>query len=194
MARNGDTTTLLGRLGAWCARRRWWVLGAWVVALVGLTLLGSALGGKPSDNLSVPGLPAAEGAAVLQRAFPGQGATDGQVVIRAERGTLLTGPPRAAIAETAERLRAVAGVASVQPPGRPGTVSPDGRTALMGIEWSTPPGDLGPAQLDRVREAAQPLEPEQIRARMRLDLELAFAVIAGFQRTGFELAQELGDP
>ena len=144
MARHDDTTTLLGRLGAWCARRRWWVLGAWVVALVGLTLLGSALGGKPSDNLSVPGLPAAEGAAVLQRAFPGQGTTDGQVVIRAERGTLLAGPSRAAIAESAQRLRAVDGVASVQPPGRPGTVSPDGRTALMGIEWATPPADLGP--------------------------------------------------
>ncbi|MBM3697528.1 MAG: MMPL family transporter, partial [Actinobacteria bacterium] len=82
MATGAPPITLLGRLGAWCARRRWWVLGAWVVALVGLTLLGSALGGTPSDNLSVPGLPAAEGASVLQRAFPGQGLTDGQVVIR----------------------------------------------------------------------------------------------------------------
>ena len=158
MATGDPTTTLLGRLGAACARRRWWVLGAWVVALVGLTILGSALGGKPSDNLSVPGLPAAEGAAVLQRAFPGQGLTDGQVVIRAQDGTLLAGAPRAAIAQAARQLREVPGIASVQSPGRPGTVSPDGRTALMGIEWSTPPQDLGPEQLDRVRAAARPLE------------------------------------
>jgi len=158
MATGAPPTTLLGSLGAWCARRRWWVLGAWVVALVGLTLLGSALGGKPSDNLSVPGLPAAEGATVLQRAFPGQGLTDGQVVIRSERGSLVAGAPRAAIAESARRLRAIPGIASVQPPGRPGTVAPDGRTALMSIEWSTPPEDLGPEQLGRVRAATRPLE------------------------------------
>jgi len=158
MATGAPPITLLGRLGAWCARRRWWVLGAWVVALVGLTLLGSALGGTPSDNLSVPGLPAAEGASVLQRAFPGQGLTDGQVVIRSERGSLAAAPSRAAIADSAGRLRAIPGIASVQPPGRSGTVSADGRTALMGIEWSTPPQDLGPGQLDRVRAAARPLE------------------------------------
>ncbi|MBU6363431.1 MAG: MMPL family transporter [Acidobacteria bacterium] len=158
MAPGHPTTTLFGRLGAWCARRRWWVLGAWVVALVGLTIAGSALGGRPSDNLSVPGLAAAEGAAVLQRAFPGQGLAEGQVVMRSEDGSLLRGPSRAAIAQSARALRAVPGVASVSPPGPAGTVSPDGRTALMGLEWSTPPQDLGPAQLDRVRAAARPLE------------------------------------
>lgn len=149
--------TLLGRLGRGCARHRWWVLGAWIVALLGLTVFGSALGGKPSDNLSVPGLPAAEGASVLLRAFPSQGTADGRVVVRAERGVLTTGPATAAIASTADRLRAVPGVRSVATPGAPGTVSPDSRTALIGIEWNTPAVDLGPAQLDRVRAAAAPL-------------------------------------
>ena len=158
MASGAPPTTVLGRLGGWCARRRWWVLGAWLVALVGLTVGGSALGGTPSDNLTVPGLPAAEGAAVLQRAFPGQGLTDGQVVIRSRDGSLARPAPRAAIAEAARELRAVPGVASVTPPGAPGTVSPDGRTALMAVEWSTPPQDMGPGQLDRVRAAAKPLE------------------------------------
>lgn len=151
-------TSRLGRVGAWCARRRWWVLGAWVVAIAGLTLLGIALGGKPSDNLSIPGLPAAEGQAVLQRAFPGQGLTDGQVVIRSDRGPVTAGAPRAAIARAARALGDVPGIASVTAPGPPGTVSADGRTALVGIEWRTPAQDLGPGDLERVRAAARPLQ------------------------------------
>lgn len=151
-------TSRLGRIGAWCARRRWWVLGAWVVAIAGLTLLGIALGGKPSDNLSIPGLPAAEGQAVLQRAFPGQGLTDGQVVIRSDRGPVTAGAPRAAIARAARALGDVPGIASVTAPGPPGTVSADGRTALVGIEWRTPAQDLGPGDLERVRAAARPLQ------------------------------------
>ena len=137
MEQPGTSTTLLGRLGHWCARRRWWVLGAWVVALVGLTLLGAALGGKPSDNLSVPGLPAADGAAVLQRAFPGQGAADGQVVVRSVGAPLAATADRDAVLAAARDLRRVPGIASVSLPGPPGTVSADGRTALIGIESDT---------------------------------------------------------
>lgn len=176
MASGDPTTSFLGRLGAWCARRRWWVLGAWVAALVGLTVIGAALGGKPSDNLSVPGLPAAEGAVVLQRAFPGQGLTDGQVVIRSERGSLRAAQPQAAIDDSATRLRAVEGVASVQVPGPAGTLSPDGRTGLMGVEWSTPAQDLGPSQLSAVRAAARPLE--------RAGLVVAFAGAPATQAEG----------
>lgn len=157
MAPDPRTPGLLARLGAWCARRRWWVITAWAVALIGLTVLGSSLGGKPSDNLSVPGLPAAEGATVLQRAFPGQGTTDGQVVVRSGRGTLAAPAERLAVASAVSRLRDVPGMASVRAPGAPGTVSADGRTALIGLEWSTQPQDLGPGDLERVQEAARPL-------------------------------------
>jgi RND superfamily putative drug exporter len=37
-------------------------------------------------------------------------------------------------------------------------VSVDGRTGLLGMEWRTPAEDLGPVDLDRVREATRPLE------------------------------------
>lgn len=158
MAHSPRNPRALGRLGRWCARRRWWVVSAWAVALIGLTLLGSALGGTPSDDVSVPGLPAAEGALALQRAFPGQGQADGQVVVRSEQGPLTAGRDRAAVVSAVGRLREVPGVASVEPPGAPGTVSADGRTALIGVEWSTAPQDLGPADLRRVRDAARPLD------------------------------------
>ena len=149
--------TILGRLGRWCARRRWWVLGGWIAALVGLTVLGSVLGGRPADNLSVPGLSAAEGEVVLQRAFPGQGATDGQVVIHSDGASLAGGVGRRAIVEAAHDLRTVPGMLLVALPGPPGTVSANGRTALMGLEWTLSAEDLGPVDFARVREASQPL-------------------------------------
>ena len=35
----------LGRLGRFCARRHWWVIGAWIVVLIGVAVLGRGLGG-----------------------------------------------------------------------------------------------------------------------------------------------------
>ena len=158
MTRTTPRTTLLGRLGGWCARRRWWVLAGWLAVLAGMVALGAGLGGAPSDDLSVPGLPAAEGAVVLQRAFPGQGAADGTVVVRSDGAPVTSGTGRAAIGDAARRLREVPGMRSVEVPGAPGTVSADGRTAMIGIEWSTPADELGAADLARVREAARPLQ------------------------------------
>lgn len=147
----------LGRLGRLCARRRWWVLGTWIGGLIAIALIGQALGGEPNNSVSVPGLPAADGATILQRAFPSQGATDGQVVVHSNTGPVTAGHPRAAMIEGARRLRQVPGVLTVTAPGTPGTVSPDGRTALITIEWSTPPQDLGTENMQRVRDAVVPL-------------------------------------
>jgi len=158
MTRTTPRTTLLGRLGGWCARRRWWVLSGWLAMLAGMVALGAGLGGTPSDDLSVPGLPAAEGAVVLQRAFPGQGAADGTVVVRSDGAPVTSGAGRTAIGDAARRLREVPGMRSVTVPGAPGTVSADGRTAMIGIEWSTPADELGAADLAQVRAAARPLE------------------------------------
>lgn len=146
-----------GRLGRACARHRWWVLGAWVAVLVGLSVFGLALGGVPTDNVTVPGLPAAEGASVLQRSFPSQGAADGQVVVRSEHGALLHGRNGEALLDGIRRLRDVPGVIAVMAPGPPGTVSPDDRTALITVEWSTPPEELGPTNLQHLQAAARPL-------------------------------------
>jgi uncharacterized membrane protein YdfJ with MMPL/SSD domain len=40
----------LERLGTWAARRRWWVIGAWIVILVGLSLGRNLAGGEFVNN------------------------------------------------------------------------------------------------------------------------------------------------
>ncbi len=125
----------LGRLGRFCARHHWWVIGAWVVALIGLGALGQGLGGQLNDNLSLPGVKSAQGLTVLQQAFPTQGTAQGAVVVYSATAALDSGAPQAAIAAGAAELRRVPGVLSVTPP----QVAPAGHVAQVGIEWSTPP-------------------------------------------------------
>ncbi len=143
----------LGRLGRFCARHHWWVIGAWVVALIGLGALGQGLGGQMNDNVNLPGVKSAQGLTVLQQAFPTQGTAQGTVVVYSATAALDSGAPKAAIAAGAAKLRKVPGVLSVTPP----QVAPAGHVAQVGIEWSTPPQDLGQDDLDRVQAAAHPL-------------------------------------
>ena len=47
--------TLLYRLGRWCARHRWTVIGAWV-ALLAIVTAGALTFMKPlNNNISIPG-------------------------------------------------------------------------------------------------------------------------------------------
>ena len=60
----------LERLGVWAARRRWWVIAAWVLILVGLWLGRSAFGGTFVNDYSVPGSQSEQGLDVLRADFP----------------------------------------------------------------------------------------------------------------------------
>lgn len=46
----------MGTLGRWCFRRRWVVLGLWIVAFAGMILAGGPVGGaKYSNSFTLPG-------------------------------------------------------------------------------------------------------------------------------------------
>jgi len=143
----------LGRLGRFCARRHWWVIGAWIVVLIGVAVLGRGLGGQANDTVSLPGVRSAEGLAVVQEAFPTQGAAQGVVVLYSPTRPLASPRVAAAIAAGHAALAKVPGVLSV------GTVvpSPDGHIAQVPVEWSTPPQELGQTDLNAMQAAAAPL-------------------------------------
>jgi RND superfamily putative drug exporter len=149
---------VLGRLGRWSARHRWWVLGAWVVALAAIALAGRAAGGSPSDDLSVPGMPAAVGARALAQAFPGTGASSGQIVLHVPPGRSLRDPGAArAVRRSIAAVARVPGVVGVSDPLRaPGGLARDGRTALATVTWKPPPGELGEPQLRELERATAP--------------------------------------
>jgi RND superfamily putative drug exporter len=76
---------MLQRLARFCYRRRWRVLGAWVVLLVGLFALNSTVGGKFLDEFDLPGSESQEAVDLLEEhGFDTRAGATGQVVFQAD--------------------------------------------------------------------------------------------------------------
>ncbi|WP_213817125.1 MMPL family transporter [Glaciihabitans sp. dw_435] len=88
---------LLYRLGRFAARRRWTVVGAWVVILVlaaGGYLLG---GGTLASSVSIPGTPTALTTEKLQKELPGASGGTASAVFHTEDGSPFTAAQQKAI-------------------------------------------------------------------------------------------------
>ena len=79
----------LYRLGRSSSRHRWWVVGAWVLVVVGLFVGGKAAGGELQDSFSVPGVESQKATDLLKESFPTQAGGSAQVVFHATEGTLV---------------------------------------------------------------------------------------------------------
>jgi putative drug exporter of the RND superfamily len=76
---------MLQRLARFCYRRRWRVLGAWVVLLVVLFALNSTVGGKFLDEFDLPGSESQEAVDLLEEhGFDTRAGATGQVVFQAD--------------------------------------------------------------------------------------------------------------
>jgi RND superfamily putative drug exporter len=78
---------VFARLGTWCHRRRWIVVGLWLVALVVLGGVSGAVGSDTRDEFTLPDVESRDGFDILNDEFGGQGAgITGSIVFRAEQG------------------------------------------------------------------------------------------------------------
>ena len=129
---------ILARLGAFSARRRWLVVGAWLVVLV-LTVFLAARFAEPLDTeLTVSGLQSTELLDQVDREF-GSGGDGGRVVVAAPEGqTLAAYQPAVTALGTALNARP--------------TLSPAGRIGYFGVA-SAPA-----SALDRARAAGLQVE------------------------------------
>jgi putative drug exporter of the RND superfamily len=76
---------MLQRLARFCYRRRWRVLGAWVVLLVGLFALNSTVGGKFLDEFDLPGSESQEAVDLMEEhGFDTRAGATGQIVFKAD--------------------------------------------------------------------------------------------------------------
>ncbi|QKW18385.1 MMPL family transporter [Kitasatospora sp. NA04385] len=153
---------LLWRLGAWCAGHPVVVIVCWLVVLVGVQVADHAVGGAYSDDFSVPGSQAQDGADVLAAHEPAFGGTSAQVVLH--DGQSLT-QFQSQVDQAVTSLQHLPHVLSAQdplpPPGQApqpgGPVSADGRTAYITMRFDSTPATFGDGYLDQVDAAVQPL-------------------------------------
>jgi putative drug exporter of the RND superfamily len=125
---------LLGRLGRGAARRRWWVLGAWVVVVVAIGIGSTVGGGQLRDTFAIPGTDSQQAVDVLATRFPEQNLPTAQVVLDSSAGAL----PAALITDTSTAVAKLPSVESVSEP----RVSSDGATALLTVTYSVPYADI----------------------------------------------------
>ena len=137
-------STYLYRLGRFSVRRRWFVLGAWVLAVVALTIAGKAAGGSLKDQFTVPGVESQRATDLLKATFPAQAGGTAQVVFHPSTGTVRTAANRTAIDKALRDMAGVSHVISVASPYDAGAqVSKDGTIAVANVAFDQSPLDMG---------------------------------------------------
>jgi len=142
---------VLGRLGTWCAGHSWWVIGVWLVLLLGVTVGHQQLGGSYSDDFTVATSSAAQGSALLAAHEPAAGGQGGQLVFSVPTGSVTSHATAGEAAAAA--VRALPHVLAVSDPLAGATISADRRAAYATVHFDTSPVGLGHAYVATVNTA-----------------------------------------
>ncbi|MEV6066746.1 MMPL family transporter [Nocardia sp. NPDC052001] len=165
-------------LGRFAARRRWWVLGIWIVLLAATVTVSITSGGKLNNDFTVPGTESQDVVTVLNEKLPAQGGASTQVVFATHGSAKVTDPDvMAAIAGTVTAFKGVPQVAEVIDPYQAKTIAPDGQVALSGVQYTAQAGQVEESTLDALRAAARTAEQAGV------EVEYGGAVYPGLQMT-----------
>jgi len=140
--RTAADRSLLGRLGRFTVRRRWYVIGAWAVLLAVMASFASGLTDRlGSGGFEVPGSQSLAVQRDLENRFANQFPTTALVTVHSRSSTVDDPAYRAVVEGIAGRVRAIPNVGAVESfasTGSPAFVSPDRRTTYLvaGLEGS----------------------------------------------------------
>jgi RND superfamily putative drug exporter len=155
---------MLARLATVCYRRRWRVLIAWVVALVGISILGQTVGGDLLKTFSLPGTESQAAFDVLKKDFARKGDTGDLVFKVRGSGDVFSPEVRSKIENVVAELRTQPHVVSITTPYDPAGgqrfVSPDrkiGRAEILfDVQSNDVPLDVASHMRDIVKRANSP--------------------------------------
>jgi putative drug exporter of the RND superfamily len=149
--------TLLYRLGAFGARRRRTMILGWLIVLAAVAALGVSIGGTLQNTKSIPGSPAQTALTRMDQHWPTPDSQSAQVLFQAPPGHRLTDPALAGPLRTSLAAAGrVPGVRAVGDPAADGMVSPDGRTEVADVEFSTAQDkDVPTATLDALKASGE---------------------------------------
>ena len=153
-------STLLYRLGTFCARRWWLVLLVWLFVVAAVATGWVILGARTSNDIRLPGTQTQSATDFLARDFPPQQNGQSPVVFYAENGKLTDPAARQAVLESVKRMRAVPGVYSVTGPfvrgGKGVVLSEDGKTGLAQVLLKVNGGAVTPQLAAQIMAATGP--------------------------------------
>src|SRR5689334_11090520 len=143
---------MIERIGKWCFHRRRFVLLAWIVLLVGSTVLAQVAGGTLVKSLRLPGTESQQAFDVLGQQFPTRAGDVGRIVVHADSG-VTTGDAQAAttaLLDKVSKVPHVIGVASPFVAGGERQVSNDGKTAYAEVQFDLQSNDIPLSSIDTI--------------------------------------------
>ena len=157
---------VLYRLGHFCVRRRYVVLGLWAVLVVALVALSFSLGSKASDNLSLPGTGSQKATDLLTERFPSQANGTSPIVVHTDTGDMVSGSNQDAVNKAISIARAsdiVEAVVSPYDPAGAAQVSKDKKTVYFSVALKDSIGTYTIVQIeDLVADIEAPLDAAKL--------------------------------
>ena len=153
-------STLLYRLGAFCARRWWLVLLVWACVVAAVATGWVVVGARTSNDIRLPGTQTQSATDFLAKEFPPQQNGQSPVVFYDRIGKLTDPAARSAVEESVRRMRAVPGVYSVTGPyvrgGKGVVLSKDGKTGLVQVLLKVNGGAVTTQLASQIMAATEP--------------------------------------
>jgi putative drug exporter of the RND superfamily len=149
----------LYHLGRFCARHHRFVIAAWILAAVGLALMGRAAGHNTSDDLTLPGTGSTTATDVLEQRLPDQAYGSNPLVIESHRGKLTDSKNEQAVDDTVKEVRNTPHVVeAVNPLGDEGAafLSKDKTIAYIPVTLDVSQSDLTEDEAQQVLDAGKP--------------------------------------
>jgi putative drug exporter of the RND superfamily len=128
---------MLDRVARWSYRRRWTMLGIWLVALIGFGALASTVGGDYTNDFSLPGAESQDAYDLLVDRFPEFSGDTADIVFEAEQGvddSQVQSTMEALFADLSE-LDHVLAVESPYSEQGARQIAPDGRIAFATVRF-----------------------------------------------------------
>jgi RND superfamily putative drug exporter len=152
----------LYRIGHFCSRHHWLVIGVWVALAIALVAIGQASGSKTSENLTLPGTGSTLSTELLEENLPEQAYGSNPLVLEAPAGTKLSEPKYAkAVEETAANLEKQHDVNSAMSPLAPGSQTlsqKDPNIGYIPVVLGVGPGEITEAESQKLLDSAKPFE------------------------------------
>src|SRR5438067_4190153 len=150
---------VLYRVGTFAARRKWVVLGAWIVLTIFLVFLFRTFGSNTSNNLRLPGTDSQAATDLLAQRFPPQQNGSNPLIFNTRAGKVTDAEQKQAIEASYQRVKKLPHVAqAVDPFSKQGApqISKDKRTAFIPVLLDVSGSDLTDQIAESVLDAGTP--------------------------------------
>ncbi|MEU4369883.1 MMPL family transporter [Micromonospora chersina] len=153
--------TLLYRLGRASLRRRRLVAVVWLVVLVGLGLAAATLRGPTASNFTMPGTESQKALDLLADRFPAASGATGTIAVKAPQAGQLTTPEgQAVVKQVTQEAATLPGVVGAVDPYQAQALTPDGRYALIQVQFQGRADDVTDAQREAYEKVGAQAEAQ----------------------------------